>query len=84
MEQLAKVGDLCPNEGCLDYQKLQAIQSKPNIIRAGKTRKGVQRYECKTCGKSFTETKGFTRSVQTKTRFSKRWLCWQKAVASAA
>lgn len=58
MEKLAKVGDFCPNEGCLDYQKLQAIQSKPNIIRAGKTRKGVQRYECKTCGKSFTETKG--------------------------
>jgi hypothetical protein len=58
MEQLAKVGEFCPNEACPDYQKLQATQIGPNIIRAGKTRKGVQRYECKTCGKSFTETKG--------------------------
>jgi transposase-like protein len=58
MEQLAKVGEFCPNEACPDYQKLQATQIEPNIIRAGKTRKGVQRYECKTCGKSFTETKG--------------------------
>jgi transposase-like protein len=58
MEQLAKVGEFCPNEACVDYQKLQASQSKPNLIKAGKTRKGVQRYECKTCGQSFTETKG--------------------------
>jgi transposase-like protein len=58
MEQLAKVGDFCPNETCPDYQKLQAGQRKPNIIRAGKRGKGVQRYECKTCGKTFTETKG--------------------------
>lgn len=58
MEQLAKVGEFCPNEGCPDYQKLQATQIEPNIIRAGKTRKGVQRYECKTCGQSFTQTKG--------------------------
>jgi transposase-like protein len=58
MEQLAKVGEFCPNESCPDYQKLQATQIEPNIIRAGRTRKGVQRYECKTCGKSFTETKG--------------------------
>lgn len=58
MEQLAKVGEFCPNEGCPDYEKLQAMQSEPNIIKAGKTRKGVQRYECKTCGQSFTETKG--------------------------
>ena len=58
MEQLAKVGEFCPNEACPDYQKLQATQIEPNIIRAGRTRKGVQRYECKTCGKSFTETKG--------------------------
>jgi transposase-like protein len=58
MEQLAKVGKFCPNGACPDYQKLQARKSKPNLIRAGKTRKGVQRYECKTCGQSFTETKG--------------------------
>lgn len=58
MEQLVKVGEFCPNEACPDYQKLQAAHSEPNIIKVGKTKKGVQRYECKTCGKSFTETKG--------------------------
>jgi transposase-like protein len=58
MERLVKVGEFCPNEACPDYQRLQEGQPKHNIIKAGKTRKGVQRYECKTCGQSFTETKG--------------------------
>ena len=58
MERIAKVGDFCPNEACREYQKLQAGQTKRNIIKAGKTKKGVQRYECKTCGISFTETFG--------------------------
>ena len=58
MEQIAKSGDFCPNEACPDYQKLQTNQGKPNIIRAGKTRKGVQRYKCQTCGKYFVETTG--------------------------
>lgn len=58
MEQLARVGEFCPNEACPDYQRLPAGQGKSNIIKAGKTQKGVQRYECKTCGKTFTETKG--------------------------
>lgn len=58
MDQFAKPGDFCPYEACLDYQKLQADQDKPNIIKAGKTRKGVQRFRCKTCGKYFVETTG--------------------------
>ena len=58
MEQFAKPGDFCPIEACPDYQKLQTNQGKPNIIRAGKTRKGVQRYKCQTCGKYFVETTG--------------------------
>lgn len=58
MEQFAKVGDFCPNGACPEYQKLQAEQTKRNIIKAGKTKKGVQRYECKICGISFTETFG--------------------------
>jgi transposase-like protein len=58
MEQLAKPGDFCPNEGCPDYQKLQSQPGKPNIIKAGKTRKGVQRFQCQTCGKYFVETTG--------------------------
>jgi transposase-like protein len=58
MEQFAKPGDICPNEACLDYQKLQSNLGKPNVIKAGKTRKGVQRFRCKTCGKYFVETTG--------------------------
>ena len=58
MEQIAKSGDFCPNEACPDYQKLQSNQGKPNIIKAGKTRKGVQRFQCQTCGKYLAETTG--------------------------
>ncbi len=58
MEQFARSGDFCPNEGCPDYGKLQASQTQRNIKKAGKTPRGVQRYQCKTCGKTFTETTG--------------------------
>lgn len=58
MEKFAKVGDFCPNEACRDYGKLQEGQSQANIRKFGKTRRGVQRYECKTCERTFTETKG--------------------------
>jgi transposase-like protein len=58
METFAKPGDFCPNETCREYRKLQNKASKRNIIKAGKTNKGVQRYECKTCGITFTETFG--------------------------
>jgi transposase-like protein len=58
MEQFAKPGDCCPYQICPDYQKLQTRQGKPNIIKAGKTRKGVQRFQCQTCGKYFVETSG--------------------------
>jgi transposase-like protein len=58
MTILAKPGDFCPNEKCPKYQKLEENPAKPNIIKAGKTKAGVQRYECKTCHQTFTETKG--------------------------
>lgn len=58
MEQFSKPGDFCPNQTCPDYQKLQNNQSKPNIIKAGKTRRCVQRFKCKTCGKYLVETSG--------------------------
>jgi transposase-like protein len=58
MEQIAKPGDFCPNEACPDYRKLQSQPGKPNVIKAGKTRKGVQRFQCNTCGKYFVETTG--------------------------
>jgi len=55
---LAKPGDFCPNEQCPMYQKLDSDPTHPNLIKAGRTKTGVQRYECKTCHTSFTETKG--------------------------
>ena len=51
MSNLANVGDFCPNEGCSDYGKTDA----GNIIKHGTTPKGLQRYRCKTCGKTFSE-----------------------------
>jgi transposase-like protein len=57
MEKLAKSGDFCPNEACPDYGRLQDGQ-RQNIKKTGKTRKGVQRYQCKTCNLTFTETTG--------------------------
>jgi transposase-like protein len=57
MEQFAKPGDFCPNEACPDYRKLQNDQQQ-NLQKFGKTRKGVQRFRCQTCGRTFTETTG--------------------------
>ena len=57
MVQLVKPGDFCQNKGCREYQKMQSA-SQRNIIKAGRTKKGVQRYECTTCQGTFTETKG--------------------------
>ena len=57
MSKFAQVGDFCPNEICPDYGKCQSEQQH-NIIRFGKTKAGRQRYRCKTCGQTFTETKG--------------------------
>ena len=58
MTVLAKPGDFCPHKECPKYQKLEDNPSTPNIIKAGKTKAGIQRYECKTCHQTFTETKG--------------------------
>jgi len=58
MERFAKTGDFCPNAACQDYGKLQDGQQQTNIKKAGKTKKGVQRYACKTCQRSFTQTTG--------------------------
>lgn len=58
MEKLAQTKDFCPNPACPDYGKLQIEQFKANLKKIGKTPRGVQRYQCKTCGQTFTETKG--------------------------
>lgn len=57
MEKFAKTGDFCPNEACADFGKLQNDQQH-NINKIGKTKKGVQRYQCQTCMRTFTETTG--------------------------
>jgi transposase-like protein len=57
MTKFAQVGDFCPDETCPDYGKRQGNQQH-NMIKYGKTRAGRQRYKCKTCDGTFTETKG--------------------------
>ncbi len=57
MTKFAQVGDFCPDETCADYGKRQSDQQH-NIIKYGKTKAGRQRYKCKTCNGTFTETKG--------------------------
>jgi transposase-like protein len=57
MKTFAKPGDFCPNEMCQEYGKLQD-ERQQNIKKAGLTAKGVQRYPCKSCRKTFTATYG--------------------------
>lgn len=51
---LVKVGQFCPNAACGDYQRVES----GNLIRFGYTKNGTQRFRCKTCRRTFTETKG--------------------------
>lgn len=57
MAKLPKPRDFCQNKECPDYEELQSA-SQHNIIKAGKTKAGVQRYECTTCHRTCTATKG--------------------------
>ncbi len=54
MSELGAVGSFCPNEECPDYGKVAV----GNIIRYGKSRTGQQRFQCKTCRKTFNERCG--------------------------
>jgi transposase-like protein len=54
MSQLVSPGSFCPNENCVDYGKTE----HGNIIRYGKSPEGRQRYQCKTCKKTFNDRKG--------------------------
>src|SRR5438067_11127525 len=51
---LAATGSFCWNPDCLQYAQV----GHHNIRKFGQTARGVQRYQCKTCKKTFTETKG--------------------------
>jgi transposase-like protein len=57
MSKLAQVGDFCPNSDCADYGKRQGAD-QTNIIKFGKSKAGRQRFQCKTCGGTFVETRG--------------------------
>jgi transposase-like protein len=57
MSTFAQVGDFGPNTACSDHGKPQS-EHQQNIIKFGKTQAGRQRFKCKTCGNTFTETKG--------------------------
>jgi transposase-like protein len=57
MAELTQVGAFCPNAACVDRGKLQAAE-QTNIIKFGLTKACHQRYQCKTCGQTFTATKG--------------------------
>jgi transposase-like protein len=54
INELVKVGEYCPNETCEDYGQT----GQGNIRKYGTTESGKQRYQCKTCHGTFTETKG--------------------------
>lgn len=58
MFKFAKPGEFCPNKACNDYGRLQGDQGQRNLQKFGKTPRGVQRYRCTSCGRTFTETTG--------------------------
>ena len=52
--QIAQAGSFCPNEECPDYGRVDA----GNLINFGFTKASTQRRLCKTCGDTFTVTRG--------------------------
>jgi transposase-like protein len=54
MSELAAVGSFCPNANCPDYGRVEV----GNSIRYGKSSEGRQRFQCKTCRKTFNERHG--------------------------
>jgi transposase-like protein len=54
MLEVVPAGSFCWNEECSLFGKVGA----GNIRRNGKTRKGVQRFQCKACKKVFAATRG--------------------------
>jgi transposase-like protein len=53
-EGLASAGTFCPNAECPHYAEVD----EGNLIKYGKSRQGVQRYQCKSCGTTFSATRG--------------------------
>ena len=53
-QEVITADKFCDNKECADYGQT----SKGNIIGFGHSPNGAQRYQCKTCKATFTETKG--------------------------
>lgn len=53
-QRLASVGAFCPNSEC----PLHASVDEANIIKFGTSKRGVQRYRCKSCQTTFAATRG--------------------------
>jgi len=53
-EGLASAGAFCPDEECDHYAKVD----EGNLIKFGKSKRGLQRYRCKGCGTTFAATRG--------------------------
>jgi transposase-like protein len=53
-ERLASAGTFCPNEECHQYAEVD----EANIIKFGRSRQGLQRYQCKSCQTTFAATRG--------------------------
>jgi len=53
-KRLAPAGTFCPKEECRHHAKVEA----GNLIKFGKSKRGVQRYHCKSCKTTFTATRG--------------------------
>jgi transposase-like protein len=53
-EGLVSAGTFCPNKECHHYAKVD----EGNLIKFGKSKQGVQRYQCKSCTTTFVATRG--------------------------
>ena len=54
MGQLVSVGTFCPYPECSDYGQV----GKGNLIHYGRSKRGEQRFQCKTCQRTFNHRKG--------------------------
>jgi len=53
-KRLASAGTFCPNKECRHYARVD----EGNIIKFGRSKRGVQRYRCKSCKTTFAATHG--------------------------
>ena len=52
--RLTAAGAFCPNKECPLYASVE----EGDLIKYGRSRRGVQRYHCKSCESTFTATRG--------------------------